>query len=155
MLDIVCGGGMANFFDTSAAIDDLLELGNLREGEDGRLSLTDTGLHASATLADMLPYTLRERSVNAALQLQARRRNEFENHVDVEKSERGYVVTCTVGDKAAPLLSFSLLVADDRQAELVRDRFLHDPLLLYQSTIAVLTGGAQFKGSDRIIIDLK
>ncbi len=155
VLDIICGGGMANFFDTSAAIDELVELGNLCEHEDSTLSVTDTGSHAADTLADLLPYTIRERSVGAALQLLARRRNEQENRVDIQKTDAGYTVTCTVGDGDSPLLSFTLLVADDRQAELVRERFLHDPLLLYQSVIAVLTGGARFESGDRIIIDLK
>lgn len=155
VLDIICGGGMANFFDASAAVDELVELGNLYEHEDGALSVTDTGSHAADTLADMLPYTIRERSVQGALQLLARRRNERENRVDIKKTDAGYTVTCTVGDGTAPLMSFTLLVSDDRQAELVRERFLRDPLLLYQSTVAVLTGGARFDANDRIIIDLK
>ena len=75
--------------------------------------------------------------------------------LDIQKTDVGYTVTCTVGDGAAPLLSFTLLVADDRQAALVRERFLEDPLLLYQSTVAVLTGGARFETNDRIVIDLK
>lgn len=155
VLDIICGGGMANFFDTSAAIDELIELGNLAEHEGDTLSVTDAGSHAADTLADLLPYTVRERSAGAALQLLSRRRNEQENRVDIQKTDVGYTVTCTVGDGAAPLLSFTLLVSDDRQAALVRERFLEDPLLLYQSTVAVLTGGARFETNDRIVIDLK
>ena len=155
ILDVVCGGGLANFFDTSAAIDELVELGNLCEQEDGALSVTDVGAHAADTLTDLLPYTVRERAVEGALKLLSRRRNEQENHVDIQKNGSGYTVTCTVGSGDTPLLSFSLLVADDRQAELIRERFLQDPLLLYQSVIAVLTGGASFQTADRIIIDLK
>ena len=155
VLDIICGGGMANFFDTSAAIEELIRLGNLTEHADERLSVTATGEHATDTLADKLPYTLRERSVEAAVRLLSRRRNEQENHVDIQKTDAGYTVTCVVGNGSAPLLSFTLLVADDRQAELVRDRFLRDPQLLYQSTVAVLTGGARTESTDRIVIDLK
>ncbi len=155
ILDIVCGGGMANFFDASAAIEELVQLGNLIEHEDDTVSVTDIGEHATETLADKLPYTLRERSVQAALRLLSRRRNEQENQVEIAKTENGYTVTCTVGGGKAPLLSFTLLVADDRQAELVREQFLRDPLLLYQSTIAILTGGARTESTDRIVIDLK
>ena len=153
VLDIVCGSGMANFFDTCAAIDELVELGNLQEHEDDTLTVTDTGASATATLTDLLPYTLRERSAEAAVRLLARRRNERENHVTIEPCNGDYTVTCTVGGGSAPLLTFSLLVADDRQAELVRERFLQDPLLLYQSTIAVLTGDARLE-ANRIVIDL-
>lgn len=155
VLDVICGGGMANFFDTSAAIDELIELGNLHEREDDTLVVTDTGAHAADTLADLLPYTVRERSAKAALQLLARRRNEQENRVNIQKTDNGHTVTCTVGDDDAPLLSFTLLVSDERQAEVVREQFLQDPLLLYQSVIAVLTGGARFEANERIVIDLK
>ncbi len=155
VLDIVCADGMANFFDTSAAIDELIALHNLCEQEDGTLIVTDEGAHATDTLVDLLPYTLRERSVKGALRLLARRRNEQENEVEIRKTDNGYTVTCTVGSGTAPLLSFTLLVADDRQAEQVREQFLRDPLLLYQSMIAVLTGTASFETVDRIVIDLK
>ncbi|MBQ9964694.1 MAG: DUF4364 family protein [Clostridia bacterium] len=155
VLDIVCADGMANFFDTSAAIDELIELHNLCEQEDGTLTVTAEGAHATNVLVDHIPYTLRERSVKAALRLLSRRRNEQENHVDIQKTENGYTVTCTVGGGETPLLTFTLLVADDRQAEQVQEQFLQDPLLLYQSLIAVLTGGASFETADRITIDLK
>ena len=71
VLDILSGGGMANFFDASAAIDDLLKRHNLCETDDDLLTVTETGRHAATTLADMIPFTLRERSVDAALRLLA------------------------------------------------------------------------------------
>lgn len=154
VLDVICGGGMANFFDASAALDDMVEQGLLLEQEDGSVTLTQTGAGASQTLADRLPYTLRERSVAAALRLLARRRNEQDNRVEITPAENGVVVTCTVGVENPPLLSFSLFVADEHQAELVRENFLRDPLLLYQSTIGVLTGGVQSATTDRVVIEL-
>ncbi len=154
VLDVICGGGMANFFDTSAALDDMVEQGILAEQDDGTLTLTQTGKQASQTLADRLPYTLRERSVAAALRLLARRRHEQDNRVEITPAQNGFVVTCTVGIEQPPLLCFSLLVADEYQAELVRENFLRDPLLLYQSTIGVLTGGVQSATADRVVIEL-
>lgn len=154
VLDVICGGGMANFFDTSAALDEMVEQGNLTEQDDGTLLLTSMGSSATETLADRLPYTLRERSVAAALRLLSRRRNEQDNRVTVTPADNGFVVTCTVGTQQPPLLSFSLLVADEYQAELVRENFLRDPLLLYQSTIGVLTGGVQSATAERVVIEL-
>ena len=154
VLDVICGGGMANFFDTSAALDEMVEQGNLTEQDDGTLLLTSMGSSATETLADRLPYTLRERSVAAALRLLSRRRNEQDNRVTVTPADNGFVVTCTVGTQQPPLLSFSLLVADEYQAELVRENFLSDPLLLYQSTIGVLTGGVQSATAERVVIEL-
>lgn len=106
------GGGMANFFETGAAIDELVRLQNLEESEDGHISLTEKGRQAASTLFGLIPYTLRERSVKAALQLLTRIRRERENSVQIDKLESGYNVTCTINDTDSPLLSLTLRVAD-------------------------------------------
>ncbi len=155
ILDILSGDGMANFFDASAAIDDLLERRNLSEDEGGLLTVTDTGRRAAETLADMIPYTLRERSIDAALRLLARQHSERDNRVDIAPAEQGgWRVTCSVGT-TAPLLRMELLVGDEWQAQQVRDRFLNDPLLLYQSVIGVLAGDATLRHTpEQIVINL-
>ena len=156
VLNIIAGGGMANFFETGGAIDELLRLENLTEDADGRLDLTDTGRQAASTLSGLIPYTLRERSVKDALQLLTRIRRERENTVTMKKLENGITVTCTVKDDGAPLLSLSLKVADDLQAQLIREHFLTDPVLLYRSVLAVLTGSAESRRNDtEIVIDLR
>ncbi len=155
ILDILSGDGMANFFDAAAAIDDLVERGNLSETEGGLLSVTASGKHAATTLADMIPFTLRERSVDAALRLLARQHSERDNRAEIAPAPNGgWTVTCSVGN-ATPLLRFELLVGDELQAEQVRDRFLNDPLLLYQSMIGILTGSASLRHTpEQIVIDL-
>ncbi len=154
VLDILSGGGMANFFDTAAAIDDLVERGHLLADGNDCLTVTATGKQAADTLEGRIPFTLRERSVNTALRLLARQRNERSNHAEITQTANGWVVTCTVGG-AAPLLRFELLVGDEQQANLVRNRFLDDPLLLYQSVIGILSGGATLRHApEQVIIDL-
>ncbi len=153
--DILAGDGMANFFETTAAIDELTRQGHLTE-QDDLVSLTDTGRQVASTLSGRVPYTLRERSVKAALRLLTRRRREAENSVDIQKMETGVQVTCAIRDGETPLMSISLHVADDMQAQLVREHFLDDPTLLYRSLLAILTGDAGMKRADtQIVIDLK
>ena len=55
-------------------------------------------------------------------------------------------------DADRPLLSFSLMVGDDMQAKLIKERFLEDPILLYRSLIAVLTGGAHTEQNGKKIV---
>ena len=145
--ELIAGNGMANFFETAAAVDELARQGHLTE-EEGRISLTETGRQVGDTLAGMIPYTLRERSVKAALQLLTRIRREQENTVELEKLDHGYRVTCTIQDSASPLMSVSLRVADDMQAGLIRENFLDDPTLLYRSLLAILTGDAGMRRAD-------
>ena len=153
--ELIAGNGMANFFETAAAVDELARQGHLTEKE-GRISLTETGRQVGDTLAGMIPYTLRERSVKAALQLLTRIRREQENTVELEKLDHGYRVTCTIQDSASPLMSVSLRVSDDMQAGLIRENFLDDPTLLYRSLLAILTGDAGMRRADtEIAIRLK
>ncbi len=140
---VLCGNGMANFFDVSAAIDNLLTLHNLQEDDDKRLTVTEVGRSVAATIQDMLPLTLRERSVASAQKILKRQHNEQENHVTITDEEHGCTVTCTVGNTETPLLSLSLLVGDETQARQIRERFLNDPLSVYKSVIDTLTDTSQ------------
>ena len=83
VLDVIAGNGMANFFEASAAIDELLRVGSLAALPGERLTVSQTGAEAAATLSRSIPYTLRDRSVKASLQLLARIRREQENTVEM------------------------------------------------------------------------
>ena len=74
----------------------------------------------------------------------------------IEKLPHGCNVTCSIDDDEHPLLSFTLRVADDLQAQMIRENFLNDPVLLYRSLLAILSGDAGVSVSEtRITIDLK
>ncbi len=157
VVEIIAGNGMANFFETSAAIDELLHQGHLAEPQPDQLQLSETGKQVAVSLSTRIPYTLRDRSVKSALQMLTRIRRERENRVTMEKLEEGgCLVRCAMLDDEKPLMEISLRVADHLQAELIRENFLNDPTLLYRSTLAILTGDAGMKRADtQIVIDLK
>ena len=154
LTDIITAGGMANYFDTEDAIEDLIRLQHLVQSEDKLVATTVTGNQIGESLGVRIPYTLRERSVKAALQLLKRREVERDNKVDIRKLEEGgYEVTCTVMDGDRALLSVTLRVSDPWQAEQIKEQFLTDPALLYRSNLAVLTGDANMRraGTELVI----
>ena len=154
LTDIITAGGMANYFDTEDAIEDLIRLQHLVQTEDRLVATTVTGNQIGESLGVRIPYTLRERSVKAALQLLKRRQVEQDNKVEIRKTEEGgYEVTCTVMDGTRVLLSVTLPVSDSWQAEQVKEQFLADPALLYRSNLAVLTGDANMRraGTELVI----
>ena len=154
LTDIITAGGMANYFDTEEAIEDLIRLQHLVQSDDRLVATTVTGNQIGESLGVRIPYTLRERSVKAALQLLKRREVERDNKADIRKLEEGgYEVTCTVMDGERALLSVSLRVSDPWQAEQIKEQFLTDPALLYRSNLAVLTGDANMRraGSELVI----
>ena len=142
IVEILFSYEIANLFETSAAIDDLVHLGNLKEDAEGRLTMTESGEQAARQLFTIVPYTLREQALGAAMQLVARTRNEQNTRVTIEKLELGYAVTCAIDNSPQPMMSFTLRVADRMQAERIREQFLNDPLTVYRMMVSVLTGSA-------------
>jgi len=156
LLDILLGRGMTNYFDTQDAIEELLRKGHLVQDEEQYLTVSSTGSQIGDSLSMRVPYTLRERAVESALQLLKRRRIEKENTVDIRPLDHGgYEVTCTVLDQERKLMSTTLWVADKWQADTIKEQFLTDPTTLYRGTLAVLTGDTTVSPiGDQLIIDL-
>ncbi len=151
--EIIVGGGMANYFNTEEAIEDLIRQQHLRY-DDGLIATTATGAQIGRSLGVRVPYTLRQRSVAAALHLLKRRNIEQDNKVDIRKLEDGgYAVTCTIQDGSRDLLSVTLRVADQWQADQIKEHFLSDPTLLFRGNLAILTGDAGMRraGTELVI----
>lgn len=153
--EIILGGGMANYFDTEDAIEELIRLQHLVEA-DRKIATTVTGAQIGQSLKMRVPYTLRQRSVEAALTLLKRYEVQRDNKVDIRKLEDGgYAVTCTIQDRGRDLLSVTLRVADNLQAEQIREHFLADPSLLFRGNLAILTGdSAMRKAGTEMVIKL-
>ena len=147
--EIIAGNGMANFFDIAASLDDLIQRGHVAESGSGLLTVAATGKEIADTLFRTLPFTLRERSVKAALQLLARGRSQKDTAVSIEPCDHGYTVTCSLRDGDEVILSVSVNTADTLQANTVKENFLQDPALLYRTTLAVLNG--QFRQEEQTL----
>lgn len=151
--DIITAGGMANYFDTEEAIEELIRLQHLIQTEDRLLAPTVTGSQIGDTLSVRVPYTLRERSVKAALELLKRRDIEKDNAVEIHKDEDGTVsVTCTVMDRGRVLMEVTLPVADEWQAAQIKEQFLNDPAMLYKGVLGILTGDGEIKRAGKQLV---
>ncbi|MBE6806637.1 MAG: DUF4364 family protein [Ruminococcaceae bacterium] len=151
--DILTAGGMANYFDIEDAIEELIRQQHLVEA-DKKIATTVTGAQIGQSLSVRIPYTLRQRSVEAALKLLKRIKIQRDNQVEITKLEEGgYAVTCTVQDRGMDLLTVTLRVADRNQADCIKEQFLNDPSLLFRSNLAVLTGDAGMRraGTELVI----
>ena len=155
IVEIVFSEGIANFFETEAAIEELINLGNLMEDDEGFLELTPIGKDASEMLVSRLPFTIRTRAVEAAVKLMTRKRRARDTQVEFEQLDNGVAVTCSIDRTEHPMMSFTLLVADLQQAELIRERFLDDPVTIYRMMMSLLSGEASVRKFDnRTVIDM-
>ena len=151
---ILTEGEMANLFEISAAIDDLVARGNLAETDDGNLRLTAGGRAAAEQLYDLIPYTLRDRSQKAALKLLSRARNERDAVVVITPLDTGCSITCSSDKADPPMMSFTLRVTDEPVAKAVRERFLDDPTAFYRALVALATG--DFTDDDgKLVVDMR
>ncbi|MCQ2479378.1 MAG: DUF4364 family protein, partial [Clostridia bacterium] len=127
LTDIICQKSLANYFEISQALSDVIKNGNVRcEFDDGEEYLfpTDLGKVNTAQLEDDLPYTVKETALNAALEMLTKFKRERENDIKIEPHGTGYDVMLSVLDGDDRLLSVTLYVADEEQAHAVKEKYL-------------------------------
>lgn len=135
--EIICGEEIANYFEMSQALSELIDNDNIYLKEND-LILTRKGKENSETLEHDIPYTVKEKALNAAISLQTRLRRERENKISIDRVEKGCNVTISVVDSDDEIMSVKLFVADYDQALAVKERFLEDPVRVYSNIVALL-----------------
>lgn len=150
--DALLHRGLVNYFELANALSDLAESGHLKaedcagKQEDTIYRLTDLGRQTADTFANTLPASVREKAVKSARHQLLRRKIESSNHAAIRQAEDGYVVDMTICDIGSDLLSVSLFMPTEQEAQQVRQHFLSDPLLVYKGVLALLTGDLETVG---------
>lgn len=135
--EVICGEELANYFEMSQALGELADNGNLIIKDNG-LFITEKGKSNSETLEHDIPFTVREKALNAAVRLQTRLRRERENRIQIDRLEKGCNVTVSVVDSDDEIMSVKLFVGDYEQALAVKEKFLEDPVRIYSNIVALL-----------------
>ena len=150
--DALLHRGLVNYFELANALSDLAESGHLKaedcagRQEDTIYRLTDLGRQTADTFANTLPASVREKAVKSARHQLLRRKIESSNHAAIRQAEDGYVVDMTICDIGSDLLSVSLFMPTEQEAQQVRQHFLSAPLLVYKGVLALLTGDLETVG---------
>ncbi len=130
---------LANYFEIIDAISALIEKGNLTADSDGFYHITETGRQITKTLDTMLPLSVRDKAMAAAVNMLARTRNERENKVEIHQSEKGYQVVCHISGGDVDFMELSIYVPDEKQAKLVKANFHRNPAKIYETVLNALT----------------
>ncbi len=141
LIDVICKKSLANYFEISQALSDMIKTGNIRcEFDNGEELLypTELGKSNTAQLEDELPYTVKEAALNTAVEMLTKFKRERENEIKIEPHGTGYDVTLSVLDNDDRLLSVTLFVADLEQAQAVKEKYLRDPIKFYSTVVALL-----------------
>lgn len=143
IVTILQENGLANYFEAADALSEMLAKGNADavEGHPDFCTANETTREIAGSLNSTLPPSVRDKAVNAALNLLAKAQRESENKVEIRKSGDGYQVTCHISSGGdADLMTLSLFVPDQYQARTVKRNFHRDPQFIYQVLLSLVTG---------------
>lgn len=137
-VEAVTRGNLANYFEVSQALSELMDNNNIVADSEGLLYLTPKGQSSLTELIGEIPASVKEKGLSDAAQVQINHRNAGSNTAVIVKSGEGYNVICTVLHKGNPVMSLTLYAADFAQAENIKTNFMDDPAKVYASVISIL-----------------
>lgn len=127
-------GMIANHFEITEAIARMTKNGVITEDEDGALVLIK-GQNEIDLIEKDLPLTIRDKSIKLCQKIIAREKYKRDNIVEIEKSENGYMVNVKISDANVDFMTLSLFAPTIEQAELIKAKFLTDPIKIYDNLI--------------------
>lgn len=129
--------GLANYFEASQAMDELVENGSLYDDK-GFIALSPKGELSVGELSGELPVSVKETALADAMNLQLLEKRESENTVDIKNTEDGCYVTFKVAHNGEILMELTVYAADTEQAQRLKHNFLKDPSHVYSTVAASL-----------------
>lgn len=143
--------GIANYFEISQAIDNLLDVGAI-ELHDDILILNQKGEQIARDLKDELSLYIKNKAVRAAKLTAIYEKRKKENAISVTKlSDKKYRLDITLlsgladSENSDELIKVSVFTTDSLQAETMKTTFLNNPVRLYEKVIEALTEDSEFK----------
>jgi len=150
LIDVIMTDGLVEYFDYAQAteqllMDGLMDIASLEEMSSYRI--TNAGLEVVEEYEQRLPHNVKSKTL-AALQANLRKKQEDEQtFAEIEPSESGYLVTCTVREGGETMLSYQVLVPDRKDAYYVAQRFRENPAGYYQRIMELVLDENLFKKS--------
>lgn len=138
IIETMDSGMIANHFEISDAISRLKKNGVIIEEEDGALKLFDNKKANIDLIEKDLPLTIREKSISLCQKIIAKETYKRENKVNIKEAKNGYNVTLHVSDKDTDFLTLNIFAATKEQAEMIKDKFITNPVKVYNTLIEAI-----------------
>lgn len=133
--------GIANAFEVSDAITSLYNNGMLLLADKklDAYTVTDKGREIAETLKTSLSMTVRDRACTAAIKMMVRFKNANNTEIEILHEDNSTYIQCSALEQNKPFVSVKLLVADDSQAQCIKERFLNHSSEIYSGIIELIT----------------
>lgn len=150
---VLYDNGIANYFEISQAVDDLLGVNAIEasgsENGEALFEINEKGIKIAEELEKELSVYIKNKAVKAAMLTLLYEKRKKENHVEITKlSDKRYRLDITMYsgmEKDDELLKASVYVTDAVQAEAMKNSFINNPVTLYEKVIEGLTSNPDFK----------
>lgn len=150
---VLYDNGIANYFEISQAVDDLLGVNAIEasgsENSEALFEINEKGIKIAEELEKELSVYIKNKAVKAAMLTLLYEKRKKENHVEITKlSDKRYRLDITMYsgmEKDDELLKVSVYVTDAVQAEAMKNSFINNPVTLYEKVIEGLTSNPDFK----------
>ena len=150
---VLYDNGIANYFEISQAVDDLLGVNAIEasgsENGEALFEINEKGIKIAEELEKELSVYIKNKAVKAAMLTLLYEKRKKENHVEITKlSDKRYRLDITMYsgmEKDDELLKVSVYVTDAVQAEAMKNSFINNPVTLYEKVIEGLTSNPDFK----------
>ena len=133
--------GLANAFEVSDAVVSLSTSGQIAaaDGTEQTYVITDIGRNTAQTLKSSLSSVVKERAYLAVMKMFAKFKNAKDNQFEITHENGATYLSCSAIDGGKPFITVKLLMTDDEQAGVIRERFVENPSKIYSSIIEMLT----------------
>lgn len=140
---------IANYFEISQAIDDLLKVGAITENN-GILSVSEKGRQIANDLKDEISVYIKNKAVRSTaltsiLEKRTRENNVTITKIDTKKYKLDITMYSGLNRESDEMLHLSVFVSDEMQAQVMKQTFLNNPANLYEKIIGALTDDPIFK----------
>lgn len=138
VIEALTGSALANYFETTQAVDELVASGNLTRGKNNELTITKKGSDSLKELMDGIPASVREAAMTSASVIQLRNRNEGAANAAIVKNGEAYEVVCKIMHKDTVLVELKLHADDYTQASKIKKSFVESPEKIYEAVVSLL-----------------
>lgn len=131
---------LVNYFELASNLSELEAQDLVTLSEDGVYTITAKGVSVTDELEfDLLPRSVRETAVRAAVRAQQWVRKAAQHKAEVEKTDQGYTVHCAIDELGSRVFGMELSLPDPLTAEMVKTAFVEQGDALYALVLNALT----------------
>ena len=133
--------GLANAFEVSDAVVSLSNSGQIEAVDDAEQTykITSIGRNTATTLKSSLSSVVRERAYLAVMKMFAKFKNAKDNYFEISHENGNVYLSCSAIDGGKAFITIKLLITDEEQGNVIREKFLENPSAIYSKIIEMLT----------------